>query len=306
MENAGTGMPTELTPSSSGSLGHPYRTAQQRPGEIGDALELRGGGVDDAGRPGGVGQGASDPLPRARVAYARMHAGAGRGQADLLGGARGPVRDPARAEGDSRMMAQTDEPMAISQRLTKLAEDVEGDAATMDWIMAQLHERAFGLFLLVLALPCCIPFLYGVPQIVALPLMFISVQMLFGREAPWLPRKLGARSVSKAALTDLARRAGPWLRRIEAVSRPRFAPLTRRPLDQVVGLALVLFSASILVPLPGTNTVPGIAVVIVAMGLLQRDGILVVLGAILGTAWIATLVFAGATLASLIRGWLGF
>jgi hypothetical protein len=204
------------------------------------------------------------------------------------------------------MTAQTIEPLAISRRLTQLAEDVEGEAATMDWIMAQLHERAFGLFLLVLALPCCIPFLYGVPQVVALPLMVISAQMLIGRDVPWLPRKLGARTVSKASLQDLARRAEPWLRRIEAVSRPRLARLTYPPLDRVVGLALVLFSASILVPLPGTNTVPGIAVVIVAMGLLQRDGILVVLGAILGTSWIATLLFAGATLASLIRGWLGF
>jgi hypothetical protein len=98
------------------------------------------------------------------------------------------------------MTAQTIEPLAISRRLTQLAEDVEGEAASMDWIMAQLHERAFGLFLLVLALPCCIPFLYGVPQVVALPLMFISVQMLIGRDVPWLPRKLGARTVSKASL----------------------------------------------------------------------------------------------------------
>jgi len=216
------------------------------------------------------------------------------------------VRSGARGgTGDTRMMAQPDEPMEISRRLAMLAENVEGDAASMDWIMAQLHERAFGLFLLVLALPCCIPFLYGVPQIVALPLMFISAQILLGRTRPWLPRKLGARTVSKAALEDLSRRATPWLQRIETVSRPRLASLTRRPLDQVVGLTLVLFSASILVPLPGTNTVPGIAVVIVAMGLLQRDGVLVILGSLLGTAWIASLVFAGATLVSLLRGWLG-
>jgi hypothetical protein len=203
------------------------------------------------------------------------------------------------------MTAAPTEALAISERLTTLALDVEGDAASMDWILAQLHERAFGLFLLVLALPCCIPFLYGVPQVVALPLMFISAQMLIGRDMPWLPRKLGARSVSKSSLEDLARRAGPWLRRIEAVSRPRLVGLTRPPMDQVVGLALVLFSASILVPLPGTNTVPGFAVVIVAMGLLQRDGILVILGSVLGTAWIASLLFAGATLVSLIRAWLG-
>jgi hypothetical protein len=203
------------------------------------------------------------------------------------------------------MMAQPIEAMPISQRLARLAAEVESDAASLRWIMAQLHERAFGLFLLVLALPCCIPFLYGVPQIVALPLMFVSAQILLGRTAPWLPERLAARTVSKEALGKLSRRADPWLRRIEAVSRPRLAGLTRAPLDRLVGLALVLFSASILVPLPGTNTVPGIAVVIVAMGLLQRDGILVVLGAALGTAWIGTLIIAGATLASLVRVWLG-
>lgn len=203
------------------------------------------------------------------------------------------------------MTAQATSEMAISDRLHELAATATGEAVSLSWILGQLHERAFGLFLLVLALPCCIPFLYGIPQIVALPLMFVSAQILIGRQTPWLPARLAARTVSVEGLEHLARRAGPWLRRIEAFSRPRQAQLTRAPLDRFVGLALVLFSASILVPLPGTNTVPGFAVVIVSMGLLQRDGILVLLGFILGTAWIASLIFAGATLVSLIRTWLG-
>lgn len=202
---------------------------------------------------------------------------------------------------DARSYAE----MPISRRLHQLAEDAEGDTVTLGWILAQLHERAFGLFLLVLALPCCIPFLYGIPQIVALPLMFISAQILLGRTSPWLPESLEARTVSKASLLSLAERSGPWLERVEALSRPRIDILTRPPLDRLVGVALVLFSASILVPLPGTNTVPGIAVVIISMGLLQRDGILVLAGSVVGTVWIATLVFAGATLATLIKGWLG-
>lgn len=197
------------------------------------------------------------------------------------------------------------EEIAISDRLEQLVVEAGGQPVSLSWVMAQLHERAFGLFLLFLALPCCIPFLYGIPQIVALPMMFVSVQILLGRRVPWLPARLGARQVTPDNLAELARRAGPWLRRIEAVSRPRLTALTRRPADQLLGLALVLFSASILVPLPGTNTVPGFAVVIVAMGLLERDGVLVGLGTLLGLAWIATLVFAGATLASLIKGWIG-
>jgi hypothetical protein len=70
-------------------------------------------------------------------------------------------------------------------------------------------------------------------------------------------------------------------------------------------LALLAFSASILVPLPGTNTVPGIGVTIIAIGLLQRDGILVGLGMIIGTVWIGTLLVAGATAASVIAAWIG-
>ena len=53
------------------------------------------------------------------------------------------------------------ENLPISRRLTQLAEDAESETVTLDWIMTQLHERAFGLFLLILALPCCIPFLMG-------------------------------------------------------------------------------------------------------------------------------------------------
>ncbi|MEM6622005.1 MAG: exopolysaccharide biosynthesis protein [Pseudomonadota bacterium] len=203
------------------------------------------------------------------------------------------------------MSAEGSAELAISARLAQLAADAPGERVTLGWILDQLHERAFGLFLLILALPCCIPFLYGIPQIVALPLLFVSAQILFGRRVPWLPEKLRGRAVSTASLGDLSRLAGPWLRRIEAFSSPRLGALTRPPIDQLVGVALLAFSASILVPMPGTNTVPGFAVVLISMGLLQRDGILVGIGGILGTAWIATLVFAGATLASLIKGWLG-
>ncbi|MEO0939723.1 MAG: exopolysaccharide biosynthesis protein [Pseudomonadota bacterium] len=196
-------------------------------------------------------------------------------------------------------------PLAISETLDRLAAEAAGEDVPLSWILTQLHERAFGLFLLILGLPCCIPFLYGVPQIMALPLMFIAAQLLIGRTVPWLPARLGARRVTAATLRALASRARPWLRRLEAFSKPRLAALTRAPLDQITGAALLAFSASILLPLPLTNTVPGFAVVVIAVGLVQRDGILVILGGVLGTAWIASLVFAGASLITLLRIWLG-
>jgi len=57
-----------------------------------------------------------------------------------------------------------------------------------------------------------------------------------------------------------------------------------------VGAVFVLFCASILLPLPATNTTPGIAVALASIGLITRDGFLVLIGLVLGVAWIALLI----------------
>ena len=111
------------------------------------------------------------------------------------------------------MTAARSQEMAISDRLDQLAADAQNETVTLDWVLRQLNERAFGLFLLVLALPCCIPFLYGIPQVVALPLMFVSAQILLGRQVPWLPSRLAARTVTSADLGALAHRAGSQIKR---------------------------------------------------------------------------------------------
>lgn len=58
----------------------------------------------------------------------------------------------------------------------------------------------------------------------------------------------------------------------------------------MIGLFLFVFSASILTPLPMTNTVPGMAVAVTAFGLMQKDGLAVTAGMILGTAWVGALI----------------
>ena len=178
-----------------------------------------------------------------------------------------------------------------------------GDDVPLGALVDVLAERAFGLVLLVLALPCAIPFLYGVPQIVALPMVFVAVQLAAGRHTLWLPGTLRRRRLKKASLTDMIVRAKPWLRRLERLSRPRLTGLTTRPAEQVLGLLLVLFSLTILVPLPATNTVPGIAVAIVSLGFIERDGALALVGTTLGIVWTFVLLsLAGGLVAMISAG----
>jgi hypothetical protein len=57
-----------------------------------------------------------------------------------------------------------------------------------------------------------------------------------------------------------------------------------------VGAAFVIFCASILIPLPATNTTPGVAVALASIGLITRDGLLVLAGLVLGLSWITLLI----------------
>ncbi|MBA27780.1 exopolysaccharide biosynthesis protein [uncultured Hyphomonas sp.] len=159
-------------------------------------------------------------------------------------------------------------------------------------IFDQLDESAFGAGLFLLALPCCIPFLYGVPQVVALPMMALAGQMAMGREQPWMPEKLATRHIDRKGLTQMASGGRKWLGWIERLVRPRLTMITGKRSERVIGLFLCVFCASILVPLPMTNTVPGFAVAIASFGLMQKDGLMVIAGLTIGTAWVSGLVGA--------------
>lgn len=186
--------------------------------------------------------------------------------------------------------------------LARIARETPEERIPLGTLIDALGERTFGLVMLVLALPCAIPFLYGVPQIVSVPMIFVAGQMLVGRDALWLPAGLRARAFGRADFAAMVARAEPWLLRFERLSRPRLVALARPPLDRVAALAMLIASLSIAVPLPLTNTVPGIGVAILAVGLIERDGVLVLAGAVVALVWIGFLLFAGTTVIAFIAG----
>lgn len=180
-----------------------------------------------------------------------------------------------------------------SAALAELAAFNKNQAITVGELLDFLQGRAFGLMLIVLAIPCCIPFLYGVPQVLSLPMLFVTAQLALGRNVIWLPNALRKRKLSAGSLAQIHARSQKLLGLLEHVTHPRFSWIGEKPFHYVIGLLLVLFSCSIAVPLPGTNTIPGFAVLLVAFGLVERDGLLVLAGSIIGTAWVSALMLIG-------------
>ena len=174
--------------------------------------------------------------------------------------------------------------------LEVIAAEAPADGMSLHDFTHALGERAFGLMLFALALPVCVPLLYGIPQIVSLPMMAIAVQMAMGRPEPWMPQRFGERRLGKAGLEQMAAGARKYFGWIERLARPRLQLLAGPTAERVVGAIFVLFIASILIPFPATNTLPGIGIAMASIGLITRDGLLVLAGLAIGIGWIVLLL----------------
>ncbi len=170
----------------------------------------------------------------------------------------------------------------------RLATDAGPDGLTLGGVLDRLDERAFGLIILILSIPCLVPALYGVPQIIGVPIILLAGQLLVGRREPWLPGAMLRRNVPRSWLDRMAGFADKRMRWLERLSRPRLIPLATGLGERVA--ALFMIGATITIILPMTNTVPSLALALIAVGLIQRDGVFVLAGEALAAAWIGALL----------------
>jgi hypothetical protein len=175
-----------------------------------------------------------------------------------------------------------------------LREIADGDEPTIS--IAQLMERfggrAMGALLLVFGLACTLPLPPGGTTIFGAPLLLLSPQLAIGRRAPWLPVKVRKRTISTADLKKGLPKALPWLERIEAVSRPRLTFLFGAVGQRLIGVICTVLALVLILPIPLGNILPATAVTVLALSLVQRDGLLALLGYALVAASVGVLVFA--------------
>ncbi len=188
------------------------------------------------------------------------------------------------------------------------------DYVTLGELLHALHERGFGLLMLVLVLPNCVPFPLppGLSTVLSLPLLFLSTQMIMGLDAPWLPSWLARKRIGRKSLAKIVKLANPRLKKIELFLRPRLFFVSTRTGEKLLGAFWFLFSISIAIPLPMTNFVPGVGIMVSALGLLSKDGVIILLGILIGIGGLiltSLVIFLGAQAAAaaldFATSWLG-
>ncbi len=196
---------------------------------------------------------------------------------------------------DPNLFESTDTSEPVSQTLEKMADHYrESSRITINQLLHGLRHRGFAVLMLVLVLPNCVPVPIppGGSTILSIPLLFIAVQMLWGKNSPWMPQWLRTKSMEQSTIDKVVRIAAPRLRWVEKFLHPRFTFTGSKTGERAVGFIWLIFAISIAVPLPMTNFLPGIGTLIMALGMLGRDGIVVIVGAIIG--------FVGVTFTTLL------
>jgi hypothetical protein len=160
-----------------------------------------------------------------------------------------------------------------------------GERVSVDAIMSALRDRAYALLVVLLGLPNCLPMPPPIPLVCGFVLAFIGIQMLAGRAVPWLPKALLRKSIGKPELSRAVSRALPVLVRLERFSRPRLMMLGGALALWVLGLLILVLAIGLIVAAPFIGQIPlGLAVCLVGLGLVERDGLFIVAGAIVGAA----------------------
>lgn len=178
------------------------------------------------------------------------------------------------------------EDQSDARRFSDVVESLaEGDdpKLTLQELVSAFGERGFGAMILVLSLLALLPWPPGGKAIFAVPIILMSLELAFQRNSIWLPRWALRASVSRTAYRSGVSRIMKLIRRVEALTRPRLSYLTGEIADVVTGLVCVLLALMMALPVPFGDMLPGVTLVLFALGMMQRDGVAILLGAA-GTA----------------------
>lgn len=196
----------------------------------------------------------------------------------------------------------TDKP--LSETLSEIAQSIEGESVTVRQLMALVGEQGLLLFCMFLTIPFLVPIsIPGVSTVFGAVVILIAIGITLNR-IPWLPSALIERPVSSQGLKQAMERGAQLLKRLDRIVKPRLTRLTTGALmNRLNGLVLLFGGILLIFPLgliPFSNTLPGWGILFLAAGMLQRDGLAILIGYVLMVATV--IYFAVLALGALAAG----
>ncbi|MGE0253057.1 MAG: exopolysaccharide biosynthesis protein [Alphaproteobacteria bacterium] len=187
-------------------------------------------------------------------------------------------------------------PRRTSDVIHEFVDTLDGPSSsvTVSEIVAALRHRSYGGLILILAVVALVP---GISIVGGLMIVVPAAQMMIGLPYPRLPGRLGRTRLGVERLRGAVARMLPIILYVERFVRPRWAWATRPPAENAIGALTILLAVVLFIPLPFTNFMPAVAMIVISLGFLERDGVIVSLGLVTSVIALAiglTAIFFGA------------
>ncbi|MFC7378872.1 exopolysaccharide biosynthesis protein [Brevundimonas sp. GCM10030266] len=177
----------------------------------------------------------------------------------------------------------------------------DGSRLTLGEIVEAFGDRAFGPVMFFFALINMLPWPPGGTTLTGAPLVLLSMELALGRDTLWIPGWAGRASVNRQTFRKLSRRLLKPLHFTERLARPRLYILTGGLGQGLIGLACLFLSVVLVLPIWGGNLLPAVAIGFFSLGVMQRDGLAVLIGWLLTGATVAVLFLAWALIVAAVE-----
>ncbi len=169
-----------------------------------------------------------------------------------------------------------------SQLLTDINLRLKEEAITVRDFITLLGDRSFALCILIFSLPNSLP-LPGIPglsTLTGIPILIISLQMVWGKESIWLPKKVAHKEISQGLLSKIIGKSIPYVARLEKFLHPRLGLFCSNGGERLIGVIIAIMAFILSLPIVGGNFLPGFSISLLAIAMLERDGLFALLAII--------------------------
>lgn len=189
----------------------------------------------------------------------------------------------------------------LSEALATTRRAIEGHQVTLRELLVLVGEQGLLVFCAILAMPFLLPVsLPFMSTALGAPMLLIGYAVTMNR-VPWLPDRLLDHSLPSATVQHVLERAVKAFDRFEHLVRPRLLVLTATPrVNTVHGIALVIVVIALMAPLPLiplVNTLPAMGIILLCLGMAERDGALLLVGhlmTLVSVLYVGTLLYFAA------------
>ena len=174
-----------------------------------------------------------------------------------------------------------EERLPISQILENIAKNWDEETITLNGLMDYLGDRSYGLMIVLLAVPNLLPVsVPGISIILGIVIMSMCTQMWRNYEHPILPKIVADKEVPFEPFAQVIYRSLPIFRFAEKLLKPRHSFMFSRKAEKIIALVIFFAAFTMMLPVPLGNPPPASCLILLALGLIEKDGIFVYIGCV--------------------------